>query len=262
MNGMNKKRGSSLPPVGEMEGAMIKVCGMRDPENIRAVEALGIQWMGFIFWPGSKRYVSERPSYLPTKCKRVGVFVDADITEILQKVEEYALDLIQLHGSESPDYISQLKNLLAVHCPLSIVHSPLPLRSRYSLATPSTLSIVHCPLSIVHYPLSIIKAFNIATPADLEQTCAYEDIVDYFLFDTKGKSVGGNGEQFDWRVLDHYRGPTPFLLSGGIGPDDVHRVRAFSHPSLAGIDLNSRFETSPAVKDIQSLQHFLSQFTH
>lgn len=227
MNGMNNKCASSLPPVGEMEGAMIKVCGMRDPENIRAVEALGIQWMGFIFWPGSKRYVSERPSYLPTKCKRVGVFVDADISEVVQKVEEYALDLIQLHGSESPDYISQLKNLLAAH-----------------------------------RPLSIIKAFNIATPADLEQTHAYENIVDYFLFDTKGKSVGGNGEQFDWRVLDHYQGHTPYLLSGGIGPDDVHRVRAFSHPSLAGIDLNSRFETSPGAKDIESLQHFLTQFTH
>ncbi len=200
---------------------------MRDPENIRAVEALGIQWMGFIFWPGSKRYVSERPSYLPTKCKRVGVFVDADISEVVQKVEEYALDLIQLHGSESPDYISQFKNLLAAH-----------------------------------RPLSIIKAFNIATLADLEQTHAYENIVDYFLFDTKGKSVGGNGEQFDWQVLDHYHGPTPYLLSGGIGPDDVHRVRAFSHPLLAGIDLNSRFETSPGVKDIESLHRFLTQFTH
>ncbi len=199
---------------------------MRDPENIRAVEALGIQWMGFIFWPGSKRYVSERPSYLPTKCKRVGVFVDADISEVVQKVEEYALDLIQLHGSESPDYISQFKNLLAAH-----------------------------------RPLSIIKAFNIATLADLEQTHAYENIVDYFLFDTKGKSVGGNGEQFDWRVLDHYHGHTPYLLSGGIGPDDVHRVRAFSHPLLAGIDLNSRFETSPGVKDIESLHRFLTQFT-
>jgi phosphoribosylanthranilate isomerase len=204
----------------------LKVCGMRDPENIRAVEALGIQWMGFIFWPGSKRYVSERPSYLPTKCKRVGVFVDADISEVVQKVEEYALDLIQLHGSESPDYISQFKNLLAAH-----------------------------------RPLSIIKAFNIATLADLEQTHAYENIVDYFLFDTKGKSVGGNGEQFDWRVLDHYHGHTPYLLSGGIGPDDVHRVRAFSHPLLAGIDLNSRFETSPGVKDIESLHRFLTQFT-
>ena len=114
----------------------------------------------------------------------------------------------------------------------------------------------------LHPSPSIIKAFNIATPADLEQTHAYENIVDYFLFDTKGKSVGGNGEQFDWRVLDHYHGPTPYLLSGGIGPDDVHRVRAFSHPSLAGIDLNSRFETSPGVKDIESLHSFLTQFTH
>ena len=234
---MNNKCGSSLPPVGEPEGVLIKVCGMRDAENIRAVEALGVQWMGFIFWPGSKRYVSEHPSYLPTKCKRVGVFVDADITEVLQKVEEFALDLIQLHGSESPEYISQLTSF-------------------------------H-PHSIVHCPLSIIKAFNIATPADLQQTSAYENIVDYFLFDTKGKSLGGNGEQFDWRILDHYHGHTPYLLSGGIGPDDANRVKDFitSHLSpltshLLGLDLNSRFETSPGVKDIESLRRFLTQFTH
>ena len=220
---------------------------MRDAENIRAVESLGIQWMGFIFWPGSKRFVSERPAYLPTKCKRVGVFVDADLTDVLQKVEEYALDLIQLHGSESPDYIRQLKHLLTAH--------PSP-----------SLSIVHCPLSI-------IKAFNIATPADLEQTHAYENIVDYFLFDAKGKSVGGNGKQFDWQVLDHYHGHTPYLLSGGIGPDDADRVKEFitsslphsltsSLPLCLGFDLNSRFETSPAVKDVESLRRFLTQFTH
>ena len=258
---MNNKRGSgsSLPPVGEMEGAFFKVCGMRDAENIRAVEALGIQWMGFIFWPGSKRFVSERPSYLPTKCKRVGVFVDADIAEVLQKVEEYALDLIQLHGSESPEYISQLTSSLDPRSSSDATrHSSNEFGS--ALAAPSLPHSLTS--SLPHSLTSIVKAFNIATPADLEQTHAYENIVDYFLFDTKGKSVGGNGEQFDWRVLDHYHGPTPYLLSGGIGPDDVHRVRAFSHPSLAGIDLNSRFETSPAVKDIQSLQHFLSQFTH
>ena len=139
---MNNKRGSgsSLPPVGEMEGAFFKVCGMRDAENIRAVEALGIQWMGFIFWPGSKRFVSERPSYLPTKCKRVGVFVDADIAEVLQKVEEYALDVIQLHGSESPEYISQLKNLLITLHSSPLMHRIEPAHARKSNQAPTPLA--------------------------------------------------------------------------------------------------------------------------
>ena len=108
----------------------------------------------------------------------------------------------------------------------------------------------------------MIKAFNIATPSDLESTKPYEDIADYFLFDTKGKSVGGNGEKFDWSVLNNYEGKTPFLLSGGIGSDDAERINAFHHPQLAGIDLNSGFETSPALKDPSLLRTFLSQLTH
>ena len=197
---------------------MIKVCGMRDAENIREVESLSIDMMGFIFWPKSSRYVSERPSYLPAKCKRVGVFVDADLEEVKQKTEEYALDYIQLHGSESPEYVRQLN-----------VQS------------------------------SIIKAFNIATAADFEQAKPYEGIVDYFLFDTKGKSVGGNGEKFDWTVLSAYNGETPFLLSGGIGPDDAERVKAIHHAKYIGIDLNSKFEDEPALKDIKKLKSFLEK---
>ena len=192
---------------------------MRDADNIRAVETLGVDWMGFIFWPHSSRYVSQMPTYLPETCKRVGVFVDATLEEIRDKVTDYRLDIIQLHGSESPAYIRQLRRDCA--------------------------------------DAKIIKAFNIKTAADLTQAEAYEDTVDYFLFDTKGKSVGGNGEQFDWDVLRHYNGQTPFLLSGGIGPDDAVRIRDFHHPQLAGIDLNSRFETAPALKDIQKLKAFL-----
>ena len=211
---------------------MIKVCGMREAENIREVEALGIDLMGFIFWPKSSRYVSERPAYLPTQCKRVGVFVNEDAETIKKIAEDYALDYIQLHGSESPEQISHLS----------------PLTSH----------------------LSIIKAFNIATTEDLEATKPYEGIVDYYLFDTKGKSVGGNGEKFDWSVLSDYVGETPFLLSGGIGPDDAERVKSFltSHLSpltskkCIGIDLNSRFETAPAIKNVAVLSRFLSQLSH
>ena len=199
---------------------MIKVCGMREAENIREVEALGIDMMGFIFWPKSSRYVSKRPAYLPTQCKRVGVFVNEDAETIKKIAEDYALDYIQLHGSESPDYIHALR--------------------------------VDCGFAV-------IKAFNIATTEDLETTKPYEGIVDYFLFDTKGKSVGGNGEKFDWSVLEAYHGDTSFLLSGGIGPDDAERVKAFRHPKCIGIDLNSKFEDEPALKNIQELKIFIEQ---
>ena len=190
---------------------------MRDAENIREVEALGIDLIGFIFWSKSSRYVSEKPDYLPTKCKRVGVFVDEDIEVVKKIAQDYALDYIQLHGNETPDYCALLKG-----------HK-------------------------------LIKAFNIATAEDFVKTKPYEGIVDYFLFDTKGKSVGGNGEKFDWSVLNDYHGTTPFILSGGIGPDDAERVRAFHHPQLAGIDLNSKFEDAPALKNIQKLKTFLEQ---
>ena len=200
---------------------IIKTCGMRDADNIRAVSELRIDWMGFIFWAPSSRYVSEKPSFLPTRQKRVGVFVDARIEEVKSKADEYALDLIQLHGSESPAFCERLKA-----------------NSRQQL----------------------IKAFNIATQEDLQQTIPYEGLVDYFLFDTKAKMVGGNGTQFDWSVLSAYQGNTPFLLSGGIGPDDAEKVRNFHHPQLAGIDLNSRFELSPALKDIEKLKQFITEY--
>ena len=198
------------------EELVIKVCGMREADNIHEVEALGVDWLGLIFWPKSSRYVSERPDYLPQHVKRVGVFVDEALDTVKKKADAYVLDLIQLHGSESPDYIRALK--------------------------------ASC---------SIIKAFSIATADDLEQTKDYEGLADYFLFDTKGPSVGGNGVQFNWDVLKDYHGQTPFLLSGGIGPDDAERIQAFTHPQCIGIDLNSRFELSPGLKDINKLKQFI-----
>lgn len=199
---------------------IVKVCGMREAENIRAVEALGVDWMGFIFWEHSSRYVSQFPAYLPEKAKRVGVFVDASHEVINQKVKDFGLDIVQLHGSEPPAYLRDLRTVLGDR-------------------------------------IAIVKAFNIATRDDLQLTNAYEGLADYFLFDTKAQLVGGNGTKFDWSVLAHYEGTTPFLLSGGIGPDDANRVRAFSHPQLAGIDLNSRFEVAPAMKNVELIKQFL-----
>jgi len=225
---------------------LIKVCGMRDADNIRQVEALGIDLMGFIFWPPSSRYVSERPAYLPTQCRRVGVFVDETIAHVCHLAADYALDVIQLHGHETPEYVRTLRNTLNQH---NTQETPQP--------KPRTSDIGHHPSSIFHLPSSIIKAFSVATVADLSQTADYEGLVDAFLFDTKGKLAGGNGQQFDWDILADYKGDTPFLLSGGIGPADADRLRQFRHPRCIGIDLNSRFETAPAVKNPESLAHFL-----
>lgn len=201
---------------------------MREAENIRQVEALAPDWMGFIFWKKSKRNVSKIPSYLPTACKRVGVFVDESPDTIRRIAQGYALDLIQLHGQEPPEGLRHLRSLCSVYFGTTAVPR-------------------------------LIKAFNIATAEDLEKTKPYEGLADYFLFDTKGKMVGGNGEQFDWTVLQHYHGSTPFLLSGGIGPDDVNRVKSFHHPQCIGIDLNSRFETEPGLKDTELLSAFIKQ---
>ena len=199
---------------------IVKVCGMREAENIRAVEALGVDWMGFIFWEHSSRNVFQRPAYLPTRAKRVGVFVDAPLDVVCQHVEAFGLDVVQLHGSESPAFLHDLRSLCDAR-------------------------------------LLIVKAFSIATRDDLLQTSFYEGLADYFLFDTKAQLVGGNGRKFDWSVLAYYDGSIPFLLSGGIGPDDASRLSAFSHPRLAGIDLNSRFEAAPALKNVELLKQFL-----
>ncbi len=192
---------------------------MREAENIREVEALGIDLMGFIFWPKSSRYVSKRPAYLPTKCKRVGVFVDEDIESVKRIADDYALDYIQLHGHESSDYCAQLQGL------------------------------------------HLIKAISVSSRNDIATYKTYEGLVEYFLFDTKCPSVGGSGQQFDWSVLSAYDGSTPFLLSGGIGPDDAERIKSFHHPQCIGIDLNSRFELAPGLKDVIKLQAFIKELS-
>jgi phosphoribosylanthranilate isomerase len=190
---------------------------MREADNIREIEQLGIDMMGFIFWPRSSRYVSEPPAYMPVYCKRVGVFVNESVETVKRTADAYALDIIQLHGHESPQYIRQLDGM------------------------------------------TVIKAFNIATASDFALTAAYEGVAHGFVFDTKGQSIGGNGTMFDWQVLQAYQGHTPFLLSGGIGPDDAGQVNAFHHPQCIGIDLNSRFESAPALKDYTQLKAFINK---
>ena len=198
---------------------LVKVCGMRDADNIREVERLGIDWMGFVFYPQSSRFVSEIPSYLPSEVRRVGVFVDADPEYVRQTVQEYSLDIVQLHGHESAEQVCVLRSILPAGT-------------------------------------KVMKAFNVESKTDLVQLKKYEGTADYYLFDTKASLAGGNGTKFDWDILSHYDGSTPFLLSGGIGPGDAELVRSFSHPMFMGVDLNSRFESAPAVKDAGLLRRF------
>ena len=223
----------------------IKVCGMRNAGNIAELQKLDIDFMGFIFWPKSPRYVQQIPSRaglipdLPsldgegikkseTHDKRiltVGVFVDDMPQNIVTRVYNYHLDYVQLHGSESAVMIDNLRRTL---------------------------------IPDIAPNIKIIKALSIKDKSDLEKWHEYDGHVDMFLFDTKCKCAGGSGEQFDWSVLEAYDGNIP-LLAGGIGPDDAERIKNFHHPMCLGIDLNSRFETEPGMKDIQKLKLFMAQ---
>lgn len=230
---------------------LVKVCGMREADNIREVAALGIDMMGFVFYKNSPRYVpmiSSKAGIMPDYSEerlgeltnrgaatpaagaargpwRVGVFVDEMPQNIVTRVYNHALDFVQLHGNESATMIENLRTTL--------VPDIVP-------------------------RIGIIKAVSVGSTADLDRCHDYEGVVDLFLFDTRCESRGGSGEQFDWSVLEAYDGNTPFLLSGGIGPDDAGRISQLHHPMLVGIDLNSRFEIEPGVKDVPKIAQFLT----
>ena len=199
---------------------------MREPENIHRVAEAGADWMGFIFYARSPRFAgSLSPDEISKERAireppvRVGVFVDATPEYMMEMGNKYALGYLQLHGNESPDTCYALQ------------------KRGYA----------------------VIKAFSIADKEDLKLTADYEGRADYFLFDTKCNGYGGSGKQFDWSVLTAYKGQTPFLLSGGINPDSVEVIRNFHHPKLAGLDLNSGFETAPGLKDIEKLKTFIDK---
>lgn len=206
-----------------MKPLLIKVCGMRDTDNIRQVEALTPDMMGFICWEGSRRHVSRLPDYLPETCRRVGVFVNPEIGYVQERLKTFHLDLVQLHGHETPEFCRSVKEE--------------GLKSGHAL--------------------QIIKAFGVAPDEPFPHTEDYEADCDFFLFDTRCPTAGGSGRTFDWDVLQNYHGHTPFFLSGGIGTDSTDRLRSFSHPAWAGVDLNSRFETTPALKDVGLLADFI-----
>jgi len=208
---------------------IIKVCGMCNSENLSQLVELNVDWVGMIFYNASTRHAeadkaaAENLRLLKISdfgIKKVGVFVNAEKSAILQKVNGYDLSYIQLHGSETPVFCKQLKA----------------------------------------EGLKIIKAFAVDDQFDFTILEDYVPHCDYFLFDTKGKLPGGNGTTFNWEQLRKYELQTPFLLSGGIGIEQLELLETFDHPRMKGIDLNSRFETSPGIKDIEKLKHFIDKF--
>lgn len=211
----------------------IKVCGLREPDNIKDIVALGVDYLGFIFYKKSKRYVGDsglaawitENEELFADTIKVGVFVNAGVDIILNTVHDYQLDYVQLHGAESPGYCRELQLLWSV----------------------STLRTAR-----------IIKAFSIDSNFDFEETYTYADTCDLFIFDTGGQAEhGGTGVKWDWSKLSEYKGKTPFLLSGGIGPKDAVRVQLIDHPQFAGVDLNSKFEEEPGMKISSLLKDFI-----
>jgi phosphoribosylanthranilate isomerase len=204
---------------------IIKVCGMREPENIRNVAAIRkVDLVGLIFYAQSPRFVdSAETADALTDIREtgiVGVFVNEVPEIVIRKCAEYHLDYIQLHGNESPEYLIDIMKLL-------------PGR------------------------VKIIKAFSIKSEEDLEPVSGYEGLCEYFLFDTPTTGYGGSGRTFDWTILQYYFGSTPFLLSGGIGHDSIESLKNFHHRLWAGIDLNSRFELEPCLKDVSLIEDFV-----
>lgn len=225
---------------------IIKVCGMRDPENIRAVSALDIDWMGFVFWRDSPRYlqqISSRAGTLPDYSSlrddamrkkadgkkdilRVGVFVDDMPQNIVTRVVNYRLDIVQLHGDESPVMMENLRRTIDPD---------------------------------IHQGIKLMKTIYVGCADDLKCCADYAGVADYFLFEPKKPADADTKSLIDWDVLAAYDGQVPFILGGDIGPDDVERLRHFSHPAFCGISVDAQFETAYAMKDAVALKAFVER---
>lgn len=210
----------------------VKVCGMK--LNTEEVARLHPDYLGFIFWEHSPRFFSGEIPSLPEGIAKVGVFVDATLDEILEKSGRYALDMVQLHGAESPAFCSAL---------------------RTALQTAAYIS------GGGDHPVKVIKVFSLKDKTDFTMLSPYEGVCDYYLFDTKGKLPGGNGYAFDWEVLTGYPSKKPYFLSGGIGPEAITQLwDFFERPESKychAIDLNSKFESAPGIKKIVPLKKFM-----
>ena len=206
-----------------MKALKIKVCGMLHPGNIRDVAMLSPDLMGFIFYSASSRFAGALDPAVINELRGrniipTGVFVDEELPVIKGHIARFGLGAVQLHGDESPAVCQGLRE----------------------------------------EGVRVIKAFRIGSRKDFDQTRHFSDSCDCFLFDTATALKGGSGRKFDWSILDDYRLDKPFLLSGGIGPNDIENISRVNHPSLAGVDINSRFEIIPGFKDTEKVGKFLS----
>lgn len=194
----------------------LKICGLRDPENIKQVALLNPNMVGFVFYEGSSRNITEDvlPIEIPSSIEKVGVFVNSEISYIDSMVKKFHLNSVQL-------YHEDLK-----------------------------------PFRKLRIKVKLIKALSIEKENDIYKTRSYAQDCDLFLFDTKGKNSGGNGIKFDWQILRTYEGRTPFLLSGGITPGDAELINLLKHENMIGIDINSKFETAPGIKNIEVIKQF------
>ncbi len=194
----------------------LKICGLRDPENIKQVALLNPNMVGFVFYEGSSRNITEDvlPIEIPSSIEKVGVFVNSEISYIDSMVKKFHLNSVQL-------YHEDLK-----------------------------------PFQKLRIKVKLIKALSIEKENDIYKTRSYAQDCDLFLFDTKGKNSGGNGIKFDWQILRTYEGRTPFLLSGGITPGDAELINLLKHENMIGIDINSKFETAPGIKNIEVIKQF------
>jgi len=221
----------------------LKVCGMKFVENIQQVAELNPDYLGFIFYDTSKRNFEGIIPELSTNIKKTGVFVN-ELPEILVSiVEEYQLDAIQLHGDESVDYIKTVREQLVFSRSSRIEEN----KGRKKVKKPKSYG-----------NLEIIKVFGIKDEFNFEVLQPYLEVVDYFLFDTKGEQRGGNGIHFNWSVLTKYPYYKPFFLSGGIGPNDENKIKEILNLDLPiyALDVNSKFEIEPGLKNTQKLQSF------
>ncbi len=206
----------------------MKICGMK--YNTQEVAALQPDYLGFIFYEGSPRNFDGVIPILPEGTKKVGVFVDADIAFAKANIIKHQLDVIQLHGNESPEYIENLQ--------------------RFIIDSSEKFT-------------EIWKVFSIKGTFDFKRLIPYKNLVSAFLFDTKGKEKGGNGYTFDWSVLKKYPYKKPFVLSGGIGLEEIENIKKIldSELPILALDVNSKFEDSPGLKNIENLKNFTSQIT-
>lgn len=203
----------------------LKVCGMRLAANIASVAGLQPDYLGFIFYEKSPRLISdvstELIKYIPAEIKTVGVFVNEDIEKVKEKINTLKLKAVQLHGDESSEYCGALQ-----------------------LSFPG---------------IEVIKAFGIDEDFDFSALEAYLGTTDYFLFDTKTKAHGGSGKTFNWSVLDRYTYAKPYFLSGGIDLEHAIAIKNINDDRLYALDINSRFETEPGVKDAEKIKEFIKE---